>query len=124
MTHVEPQGNPDDLGRRKSPRFRTGPLRVRLHRTCEGILVDLSETGALVQLPIAPAPQKEVTLQVEWDDTTLQLRARVIHSSPQALHLPSATLVRPTFHVAVEFSAVEPDTATMVRRILQNTQSH
>lgn len=124
MTHVDSQANPEDLGRRRAPRSRTGPLRVRLHRACEGILVDLSETGALVQLPIAPAAQKEITLQVEWDDTTLQLRARVIRSSPQALQLPSATLVRPAYHVALEFSAVEPDTATMVRRILQNTQSN
>jgi hypothetical protein len=73
---------------------------------------------------MAPAAQKEVTLQLEWDDVTLHLRARVIRSSPQALHLPSATLVRPAYHVAVEFSGVEPDTARVVRRLLQQVQSN
>ena len=87
-------------GRRRSERVRIGPLRVRLHRTCEGILIDLSETGALVQLPAAPALQKAVTLQLEWDDLTLHLKARVVRSSPQRIELPSATLVRSLYQVS------------------------
>jgi hypothetical protein len=105
--------------RRRAIRVRPGPLRVRLHRTCEGILVDISETGALVQVPASQAPQKSVTLQVEWRESVLPLRARVIRSSPHRLQLATATLARPEYHVAVEFSDISPDEAVILKTIVR-----
>lgn len=66
---------------RRAERVRPGPLRVRLHRMCEGNLIDISEFGALVQLSCAPAPEKHLTLQLEWNDETLRIRT-VRRSSP------------------------------------------
>ena len=62
MTHSDPPSDvrPDGEHRR-AKRVRPGPLRVRLHRTCEGILVDISESGALVQVPWALSPDRQVT---------------------------------------------------------------
>lgn len=82
--------------------------------------MDLSETGALVQLPVAQAPQKQITLHVEWGDVTVQIRARVVRSSPHQVELPSATLKRSEYQVAVEFSEIEAATAEAVRRIIRN----
>lgn len=113
-----PGGTGSPPARRRAERVRPGPLRVRLHRACEGFLINLSETGALVQLPVAQAPQKLVTLQVEWGEVTLRLRARVVRSSPQRVELPTATLVRSEYQVAVEFS--DGEAAAAVRPIIQN----
>jgi hypothetical protein len=96
-------------------------LRVRLHRFCEGILVNLSETGALVQVPSAQTPKKVITLQVEWQGATLQLPGRVVRSSPQPLALPTATLSRTEYQVAVEFSGIEDSSATLLRTILEHS---
>jgi hypothetical protein len=93
MTHADsPSDARPDQERRRSARVRPGPLRVRLHRTCEGILVDISETGALVQLPSWQATAKQVTLQLEWQDALLPLPGRVVRSNPHQLELASATL--------------------------------
>lgn len=120
MTHAD---SPSDVRpgseRRRAVRVRPGPLRVRLHRTCEGILVDISETGALVQVPSSQAPQKQVTLQVEWRDAVVPLRARVIRSLPQRVHLATATLARAEYQVALEFSDISPAEATFLKTMVR-----
>jgi c-di-GMP-binding flagellar brake protein YcgR len=120
MTHAD---SPSDLRpgseRRRAIRVRPGPLRVRLHRTCEGILVDISETGALVQVPSSQAAQKHVTLQVEWRDAVVPLRARVIRSLPQRVQLATATLARAEYQVALEFSDISPAEATFLKTMVR-----
>ena len=105
---------------RRAKRVRPGPLRVRLHRTCEGILVDISESGALVQVPWALAPDRQVTLNLEMGDTPLQLRARVVRSSPHKLQMAEATLARTEYQVAVEFSELPFDQLAALQRLLKS----
>lgn len=120
MTHADsPSDARPGSERRRAVRVRPGPLRVRLHRTCEGILVDISETGALVQVPSSQAPQKVVTLQLEWRDAVVPLRARVIRSKPHAVQLATATLARAEYQVAVEFADVTPDEAVLLKNIVR-----
>ena len=69
---------PAQADRRQAKRVRPGPLKVRLHRLCQGTLIDISEAGALVWLPIEQVPDKQVTLQVEWKGETVHLPARIV----------------------------------------------
>jgi hypothetical protein len=78
-------------------------LRIRLHRGCEGILVDISERGALVQVPVALVPARAVTLNLESDAELLYLPGHVVRSTPQQLQLAAATVGRKEYQVAVEF---------------------
>lgn len=120
MTHADsPSDARPGSERRRAVRVRPGPLRVRLHRACEGILVDISETGALVQVPSSQAPQKAVTVQVEWGDAVFPLRGRVVRSLPHRVELATATLARAEYQVAVEFSDVTPDEATILKSIVR-----
>jgi hypothetical protein len=105
---------------RRAKRVRPGPLRVRLHRTCEGILVDISESGALVQVPLALSPDRQVTFNLEIGDTALQLRGRVVRSSPHKLQMAEATLARTEYQVAVEFSELPSDQVAALRRLLKS----
>jgi hypothetical protein len=115
---------PSDLrperDRRRAARVQPGPLRVRLHRTCEGILVDISETGALVQVPSALAADKPVTLSLESPDMLLRLPGRVVRSIPHQLELAAATLARKEYKVAVEFSELPSDQVEALRRLIKN----
>ena len=106
-------------GKRRAERVRSGPLRVRFHRTCEGILVDISEVGALVQVPLAQAPDKQVKMHLEWQTETLQLAARVVRSSPRQVELPSATLIRTEYQVGVEFNELPQPTVATLRRTIR-----
>lgn len=121
MTHSDP---PSDLrperDRRRTARVRPGPLRIRLHRTCEGILIDISETGALVQVPSSIAADRPVTLSLESHDALLRLPGRVVRSVPHQVELASATLARKEYKIAVEFTALPDDQADALRRLLEN----
>ncbi len=121
MTQSDP---PSDLRpggeHRRAKRVRPGPLRVRLHRTCEGILVDISESGALVQVPWALSPDRQVTFNLEIGDTPLQLRGRVVRSSPHRLQMAEATLSRTEYQVAVEFSDLPSDQVVALQRLLKS----
>lgn len=121
MTHSDP---PSDMrsasNRRRAARVRPGPLRVRLHRTCEGFLVDISEQGALIQLPLAQTPQKQITLHLDLDSESLELLARVVRSIPHQVQLTSATVARTEYQVAVEFSDLPEATVSALKRLLKS----
>jgi hypothetical protein len=121
MTHSDP---PSELrpgnDRRRAARVRPGPLRIRLHRTCEGILLDISETGALVQVPTSMPADRAVTLSLESPDTLLRLPGRVVRSSPHQVELASATLARKEYKVAVEFSDIPQDQVDALRRLIKS----
>ena len=120
MTQTDsPSGLRPERDRRRAARVRPGPLRVRLHRTCEGILVDISETGALVQVPSSLAADKPVTLSLESQDMLLRLPGRVVRSIPHQLELASATLARKEYKVAVEFSELASDQVEALRRLMK-----
>ena len=105
--------------RRRSARVRPGPLRIRFHRTCEGILVDISETGALVQVPSSMSLDRKIVLNLEAHDALLQLPGRVVRSLPYQVQLAEATLARKEYHVAVEFSDLPDDQVAALRRLIR-----
>lgn len=121
MTHSD---SPSDLRpageHRRFRRVRAGPLRVRLHRTCEGILVDISESGALVQVPSSMPPDRQVTVNLDIGDTPLQLSGRVVRSSPHKLQMAEATLARTEYQVAVEFSDLPADQVAALHPLLKS----
>ena len=105
--------------RRRATRVRPGPLRIRLHRGCEGILIEISEIGALVQVPASIAPAKPVTLSLESDAALLRLPGRVVRSTPQQVQLAAATLARKEYQVALEFSDLPDDQVTALRKLIE-----
>ena len=114
---------PSDSERRRAERVYFEPLRVRVYGTREGILVDLSEGGALVLFPTELPAGREIRLQIEWDDRTLQVQARVKRCLAHQVRLASATLARTQYDVAMEFVDLPPDTAATIRQILESNSS-
>lgn len=118
MAHQDSPQVPPGRDRRRVERIRLGPLRVRLHGTREGSLIDISELGALVRLPTPQTPDKQISLHLEWKGETVELQARVIRSTPHRVELPTAVLARTEYQVALEFSDLSQDTVTTLRRII------
>lgn len=104
--------------RRRTERLRFA-LRVRVNVTREGILVDLSEGGALLLLSRPQDPDKQITLTIE-DTEPVHLAARVVRCTPASVETESATLARKEYHVAVEFLDVGRDAAEAVRKIVRD----
>ena len=86
----------------------------------EGIIVDLSETGARLQLPVAPPRDRPCSVQIEWRNTIVTLQARVVRSVQRSVQSESATLARTEYYVAIEFLDPTREAIDAVRRILQN----
>jgi hypothetical protein len=114
---IQPQGPPSSE-RRKAPRVPFEPLRVRLDRSREGILIDLSETGARLVMAMSPPRDNKFWLSIEWKDTQVEVAARVVRSEQRQVQLESATLARKDYNVALEFLDMTPATAAAIRRII------
>jgi len=117
---MEGMPGPSDSERRRAERVYFEPLRVRVLGTREGILVDLSEGGALVLFPTELPVDRELRLQIDWKDRTLHVQARVRRCIAHPVRLAAATLARTQYDVAVEFVDLPPDTAATIREILQS----
>jgi len=111
---------PPERDRRKVERVSFEPLRIRLDRTREGILVDLSEGGALLQLSFKPAQDRQIPVEIEWKNTKVALQARVVRSVQRPVQLESATLKRTEYSVALEFVDMTREQFAAVKRIIQS----
>ena len=111
---------PPERDRRRTEGVPFEPLRVRLDGTREGILVDLSEGGGLLQLSFAPPQGRQIAVQIEWKHTTVALQARVVRSVQRGVQIESATLARTEYYVAFEFLDTTRETSAAVRRIIQS----
>ena len=71
-----------------------------------GRLVNISATGALVQVSQALTPDREcpMFLNVEWEP--IKLRGRVIRSEAVPVHLSGATWRRQEYAVAFAFTEI------------------
>ena len=116
---TNPPGPPPSE-RRRTARVPFEPLRVRLNKSREGILVDLSEGGALLVMAMSPPRDDKFKLTIEWKDTHVEVAARVVRSEQRQVQLESATLARKDYNVALEFLDMTPDTAAAIRRIIQH----
>jgi hypothetical protein len=110
---------PRSSERRKAERVPFEPLRVRLDKSREGILIDLSEGGALLVMSMSPPRDNRFTLTIEWKDRRIEVSARVVRSEQRQVQLASATLQRKDYNVALEFLDMTPDTAAAIRRMIQ-----
>ena len=104
--------------RRRAVRIEPGPLRVRLSGKWDGILVDISEAGALVQLPVPQTIHESITLDVEWEHATLQLSGRVVRSSPPPGEAQRTEAGLTDYYVAVEFAPLPEASDVALRRLL------
>lgn len=116
---TSPKVVPPERDRRKAERVSFEPLRIRLDGTRDGIVVDLSEGGALLQTSIAP-PKDRFPIEIEWKNTKLSLEARVVRSEQRQVQLESATLKRTEYYVALEFVDMTPKQSAAVKLILQS----
>jgi hypothetical protein len=106
---------------RRTERVPVEGLRVRIDASREGVLVDLSESGALVQLETEPpSPQTQVTLAIEWSETTLHLPARIVRSAPHHVQDVSPSLEQTVYRVGMEFLGIGPDSVAALREIIQS----
>ena len=112
--------SPRSSERRKAERVPFEPLRVRLDKSREGILIDLSEAGALLVMSMSPPRDDKFRLTIEWKDTHVAVSARVVRSEQRHVQLESATLKRKDYNVALEFLDMTPDTAAAIRRIIEH----
>jgi hypothetical protein len=111
---------PRSTERRKAERVPFEPLRVRLDKSREGILIDLSESGALIVMSMSPPRDNKFKVTIEWKGTHVAVSARVARSEQRQVQLQSATLQRRDYNVALEFLDMTPDTAAAIRRILEH----
>jgi hypothetical protein len=116
---MQPQVPPSSE-RRKAARIPFEPLRVRLDRSREGILLDLSETGALLVMAMSPPRDNKFRLTIEWRDSHVEVAARVVRAEQRHVQLESATLARKDYNVALEFLDMTPSSAAAIRRIIHH----
>ena len=109
---------PTPSERRKAARVQFEPLRVRMDRSREGILMDLSEAGALLVMPMSPPRDNKFKLTIEWKNTSVEVAARVVRLEQRQVRLASATLARKDYNVALEFLDMTPDRTVAIRRII------
>jgi hypothetical protein len=106
-----------NVERRRAWRARPGPLRVQLSPSSLGTLVDISTTGALIRLEDKPDVNAEVTVHLEWERTTIQLRGRVVrtaraHAGGRMLWTDSTV-----YEVAIQFGSVSDDASALLKRL-------
>lgn len=90
---------------RRHVRVATPPVIVRIAGS-QGRLVNVSASGALVQIQRDLETQRVWPLIIETEPDPLELRVRVIRSQPVSIELPHATWRRQEFAVAVAFTAL------------------
>jgi c-di-GMP-binding flagellar brake protein YcgR len=112
---------PPERDRRKAERVSFEPLHIRMDGTRDGIVVDLSEGGALLQTSVAPPKGAQFPIEIEWKNTKVPLQARVVRSVQRQVQLESATLKRTEYYVALEFVDMTPAQSAAVRLIIQGT---
>ena len=117
---IEPAKKPQQ---RRAERVRLGALRVDVQSGPTGTLVDLSEGGTLLDLPLPQEVDGAIALDVHFDGTLLSLRGRVVRSIPRYPRQRRAMWIRPAgYYVAVEFIDLAPESATALQDILQKAR--
>jgi len=95
---------------RRAERLRPGPLRVEMESGAHGTLVDLSELGALLDLPTSGNIGSHVAFDLHWEGTPVRLQGRVVRSTPIEEGDRVAWAEPTSYHVAIEFDLEARDT--------------
>ncbi len=101
--------------RPRKVRVGAGSLPVRIGQSV-GRLVNISATGALVQLPHSLASEREWPMRIEVE-STLEFRVRVVRSQAVSESLPGATWQPQKYEVALAFVNIEPGTEAGLQKL-------
>ena len=104
------------LARLRSLRVATSALQVRLGESV-GRLVNISATGALVQLSVSLPSDREWPMRIEMEPEPVELRVRVVRSHAVSVSLPFATWDHQKYAVALAFIELEPKTEEAVKKL-------
>ena len=85
-----------------------------------GVLLDVSETGALIGTG-SPRPQDEsIAFVVEWNEESILLRGRVVRTATRRVPpVTESSLPRVEHHVGVEFGDLPDDSVGRLRKLLR-----
>lgn len=90
---------------RRSVRVATSPVPVRIAGT-HGRLVNISATGALVQIQRDLESRRVWPLLIGAEQDMVELYVRIVRSTPVSIQLPHATWRRQEFAVALAFTVL------------------
>jgi hypothetical protein len=107
-----------DFDRRRAKRIQPGPLPVSMYGQ-DGVLIDVSETGALFRTGLARPRTESLAFTLTWGDESIPLHGRVVRAALQSRPPAGAALSDMQHHVAVEFQQVAPQSVAQLRRLLQ-----
>ena len=111
---------PEKPTQRRAHRVRPGPLRVDIQAGPSGTLVDLSEYGALLELPEPQAVGGSISFDLHWDGTPILMHGRIVRSSPRYEGSWRVEWMEPVSHqVAVEFFDLAAQCTTTLRELLR-----
>ena len=111
---------PDKPTQRRAERVRPGPLRVDIQSGPSGTLIDLSEFGALLELPAPQTVGGSISFDLHWDGTPILMHGRVVRSTPRYEGSWRVEWMEPdNHHVAVEFFYLAAQCTTTLREILR-----
>jgi hypothetical protein len=101
----------------RSVRVGTAPVQIRLAGVI-GRLVNISATGALVQLqsPLAPE-RRDGSLLLNVEPEPVELRVRLVYTHVVSVHLPEAEWGRKEHAVAVTFMELPPKPKEAIRKL-------
>jgi hypothetical protein len=106
--------------RRRAERVRPGPLVVDLPDGPAGTLVDISELGALLELPAPNPPNSLMSFQVHFAHGVVRLHGRVVRCSPRYDRLSRVSWSdAASYHVAVEFVDLASQSTSNLRDLLR-----
>ena len=110
--------------RRGAGRVRPGSLRIELWASGRGTVVNMSQSGALVNLPARHKIGSEVALTLHWHRRTLELRGHVVRC--EAHHEVGARWVwaeATSYHVAVRFATMPASSAQTLATLIGTMSS-
>ena len=91
-------------------------LQVRVNVTWQSMLLELSETSALVRVPTAPPIDRQTTVVIKSEDgESIYLPGRIVLSIPQTWGPGRA---RQEHHIVVEFFGLPAETKAALQQII------
>jgi hypothetical protein len=102
---------------RRAPRVQADAVRVELP---PGIVMNLSEMGALLELPVRPDVGSTLSFRLDYDGVIVTLHARVMRSQPvRDVQARVAWVRHDRYHVGVEFIDMSDQCRTTLQDVLQ-----
>jgi hypothetical protein len=100
----------------RSVRVPTAPVQVRIAGRF-GRLIDISATGALVQLQRRLEAGRVLPMLINVEPEPVELRVRVVRSKVVSVQLPDATWQRQEFAVALAFTELPAKTKEVLKKL-------